>query len=57
MTLNSKASAELAPLAKAILVELVSDAQLTDKVFMSLDVDRSRRLAKLLATDLLALEV
>lgn len=57
MTLNAKASSpELAPMAKAVLVELVSDAQLTDRVFMSLDVDRSRRLAKLLATDLLALE-
>jgi hypothetical protein len=52
-----QASAELAPLAKSVLVELAADAQLTDKVFMALDSDRARRLAKLLATELLGLEV
>ena len=40
-----------------MLVELAADAQLTDKVFMALDSDRARRLAKLLATELLGLEV
>jgi hypothetical protein len=44
-------------LAKSVLVELAADAQLTDKVFMALDSDRARRLAKLLATELLGLEV
>lgn len=56
LNMTSSRNPELAEISKRVLIEVTSDAVLSDKVFLSLDVERGKKLSKLLAGELMACE-